>query len=146
MSEKYRSFVVFRIKDLYCAFDCLDVQEIIRETKQVKSICRADEHIMGVINLRGEIVTVISLKKFFDFDEKVNDSSIIVTKTSKEHLGYGVTEIADVVEIPIKAIESSPTVPEGLETQYIGGVFEWKSELVTVLESERLADIREVTA
>ena len=146
MSNVYKSYVVFKVDDLFCAFDCLDVQEIIRDVSNVKNICRSDSFISGVINLRGEIVTVISLKEFFSMESEAEEAAIVVANCGKEHIGFMVKDIVDVIELRGDQIESSPAVPKGLEQDFIKGVFELDSELITVLNVEGLAHLEDETA
>ncbi|MCH2205226.1 MAG: chemotaxis protein CheW [Lentisphaerales bacterium] len=144
MSKVSRNFVIFKVNDLYCALDCLDVREIIRDTKHVKTICRSDQYISGVINLRGEIVSVMSLQKFFELKKQTKEQAIIVVTFDKEHIGFKISEILDVIEHDQNKVEACPTVPNGLKDEYINGVFEWHGELVTILSVKGIVSLEEV--
>ena len=88
MSKLTRTFVIFKVNDLYCALDCLYVQEIIRDTKSIKTVCRSEKYISGVINLRGEIVSVMRLRQFFSMKELGEEKAIIVVTFENEHIGF----------------------------------------------------------
>lgn len=143
MSSTTRNFIIFRVNDLYCALDCIHVQEIIRDTRNVKPICRSEDYITGVINLRGEIVSVLSLRKFFSMSEQGDENAIIVVNFDNEHLGLQISDILDVIEHNESKIETCPTVPKGLTSDYISGVFDWQSELVTILSVKGIVSLEE---
>ena len=67
MTEVKKDYIIFRVNNLLCALNCEDVQEIIREKKGISKLKRAPEYIQGVINLRGQIVSVINLTILFEF-------------------------------------------------------------------------------
>ena len=143
MSKVTRNFVIFKVNDLYCALDCLDVQEIIRDTKNIKTVCRSEDYISGVINLRGEIVSVMSLRQFFSMKELGEEKAIIVVTFEKEHIGFKICEIQDVIEHDQNKVEGCPAVPKGLSSEYISGVFEWNGELVTILSVKGIVSLDE---
>ena len=144
MSKVSRNFVIFKVNDLFCALDCLDVQEIIRDTRHIKTICRSNDYISGVINLRGEIVSVMSLQKFFSLPQESEEKAIIVVTFEKEHIGFKIFEILDVIEHDQSKFEACPTVPNGLTDEYINGVFEWQGELVTILSVKGIVSLDEI--
>jgi purine-binding chemotaxis protein CheW len=144
MSVTFKSLVIFRVHSLVCALDCLEVQEIIKESKGLTSVKRTNHYIDGVINLRGEIVSVLNLMSFFDMVYERNpDESIIVVKDSGECIGLKVSSVIDVIEIAKNKIESSPAVPKGLKSQYLKGVFELDGELISLLSVAGLSEMEE---
>ena len=144
MAKIYKNYIIFKVVDLVCALDCLDVQEIIRDTKNLTSICRSDTYVCGVLNLRGEIVSVIDLQKFFNMGTEAEQMATIVVKHDTEHIGFMITEVLDVIEQPQSSVESSPAVPHGMDADHIKGVFELDGELITVLNVEGIAKVDEV--
>jgi purine-binding chemotaxis protein CheW len=144
MAKIYKNYIIFKVVDLVCALDCLDVQEIIRDTKNLTGICRSDDYVSGVLNLRGEIVSVIDLQKFFNMGTDEIQNATIVVKYEKEHIGFMVTSILDVIEQALSSVESSPAVPNGMNPEHIKGVFELNGKLVTVLNVEGIVALDEV--
>lgn len=136
------NYVIFKINDLYCAIHCLDVQEIIRDTSKISSLPQSDDHIQGVINLRGKIVTVINLAKYFHLDatESKTDSIIIIDEED-ECIGLLVSEVKDVLDIPPSDIESTPAVPHELDPVYVKSVAEINKELTAILNVKEILKV-----
>ena len=135
MVELNDNFIIFKINDLLCALNCMDVQEIIRENKGITSIKRAPGYIEGVINLRGEIVSVLDLAVLFDFKENIkkDSASIIVVNFEGECFGFLVSEVLDIISDGHGSVENSPAVPTGMKKEYLKGVFDMDGQLVSLL-------------
>ena len=75
----------FRIKDGYYAISVLDVQEVIKP-QRVTTVPLAPDYIRGLINLRGQIVTSISLKKLFGMEDVVTGDHMNIIVRSADSL------------------------------------------------------------
>ena len=139
------NYVIFKVNDLFCALSCLEVQEIIRDTRHITHIPQADEHISGVINIRGKIVSVVNLTKYFklEFKEAETDS-IIVVNEDEECIGLYVTEVLDVIDISGIQIEHTPAVPHKLDPHYVKGVMEFNREITAVLNLKEILNTESV--
>ena len=94
MTSANNKYIIFKVKELYCAVNCLDVQEIIRETDKVTTIPGSENYIDGVLNLRGSIVTIINLALYFKLDcvPEENESIIILNDDDEHILNYDVSD------------------------------------------------------
>ena len=133
-------FIIFKINDLLCGLNCVDVQEIIRKTKGISTIKRSPNYIEGVINIRGEIVSVINLATLYKFKEKVNKKppSIIVVNYDGGCFGLLVSEVLDIIEEKESNIEHAPSTPPGMNKEHIKGTIEFKGQLITLLDKYQL--------
>ncbi len=93
-------FLSFSISNEIFGVDLLRVHEILRLV-YVTRIPNVDESIIGVINLRGEIIPVVDLKKKFDqgFTAITPNSRFIVTEMGSRRIGILVEEVKQVIKI-----------------------------------------------
>lgn len=147
MVSNSNNYVIFKVNKLYCSIHCLEVQEIIRDTSKITAIPQSDSFIQGVINLRGKIVTVLNLSKYFDLEYKPSDTdSIIIIDEDEECIGLLVSEVKDVIDIEPHLIEHTPAVPHELNPEYVKAVTEVDKELTAILNVREIlkVEIKEV--
>lgn len=135
------SYILFKVKDLYCTLNSLDVQEIIRKSNSITPVKKSPDYIEGVINLRGQIVTIFNLCKFFDFKtEKGQDNTIIITNFDGEHFGFLISEIQDIVSVTNAHIEHSSVLPQSIDKKFIERVISVNEELYSLLDIENIIE------
>lgn len=141
MVSNTNNYVTFKVNNLFCGIHCLDVQEIIRDTSKVTTLLQSEDYIQGVINLRGKIVTVINLPKYFSLVyTPAKTDSIIIIEEENECIGLLVSEVKDVIDIEPELIEHAPAVPHELNPAYVKAITEIDKELTAILDvSEILA-------
>lgn len=93
--------------------------------------------VLGVVNLRGEIVSVIDVKKFFDLPEKglTDLNKVVVLQSETMRFGVLADAVLGVRRIPVAEIQPSLPTLTGIREQYLKGV---TSERTIVLDAERL--------
>ena len=129
----------FYVGDALCGMDILKVQEINKLLEMTK-VPQAPEYVMGIINLRGQIVTVIDLGKklgLAETDLSENSRNIIVNSKS-EHVGLMVSSISDVVEAEWEKLEKPPANIGGVQGVFFKGVYKTKDSLIGVLDADRV--------
>jgi purine-binding chemotaxis protein CheW len=91
--------VVFKINDEEFAFDINNVQEIIKYEKAT-FFPQAPSFVEGLLNLRGNVIPIISLPKKLGFEEKITDKTkIIVCNVESEKVGFVVDDVSDIMFI-----------------------------------------------
>ena len=128
--------------------DVLMVQEIIRKSP-ITSVPNAPAFIEGVINLRGNIVPVIDLRKRLNLDlEKVAseiNQRILVISVDGRITGFIVDSVSKVMKISTDDIEPPPEiVVAGLKSKYIHGVCKIAEQILILLDFNRILQIEEV--
>lgn len=131
--------VTFSIGEEEFGVDILKVQEIIR-TMEITKVPKAPEFVEGVINLRGNVIPIIDLRKRFGLQTRVHDkhTRIIVIEISKMVVGFVVDSVSEVLRIPSNTVEPPPPVVSGLESEYISGVGKLEDRLLILLDLDRL--------
>lgn len=119
----------------------LRVLEIIRSAP-VTPVPNSPEFVEGVINLRGDIIPVIDLRKrlnlFVDEDSQLGNW-ILILSIGDRVIGFIVDQVTEVLKIDEDDIEPPPDIiVDGLENQYIQGVCEIDEALLIILEFERV--------
>ena len=115
--------VLFRLSGEIYGINVLQVQEILRIT-DIAPVPGASNDIIGIINLRGNVVTVIDARIRFGLvpTEPDCDSRIIIVESGDEMIGILVDSVAEVVDLYTSTIESTPKVnneaSSGIERYY----------------------------
>ena len=129
----------FYIGDALCGMDILSVQEINKQLR-ITRVPQAPDYVLGVLNLRGRIVTVIDLGKKLGLTPTAlsPESRNIIVDSSDEYIGLLVDGIGDVVAAGKDDVEPPPANIGGLKGKYFQGVLKTNDNLVGIL------NIREV--
>ena len=149
--EGLMQLVGFNIGEEQFGVNILSVQEIIRSAT-VTNVPNSPIFIEGVINLRGDIVPVVDLRKrlnLYQNEENVKEIKnwILILNIGDRVIGFIVDSVTEVLKIEEDDIEPPPDIiVEGLENQYIQGVYKSDDALVIILEFERVLFNEEYTA
>ncbi len=123
--EEYEHLVGFIIGDEEFAVDIHLVKEII-EVPDITRVPNAPPYVLGVINLRGQIVPVIDLRIKFNLPygppEDEEERKIVVVETDDKVVGIMVDAVTHVLRIPKSTIEPAHGVVGGFEAEYIEGI------------------------
>ena len=94
------------------------------------------EHVMGVMNLRGQVITVIDLRKRLGFDAKDHtaESAVIICEVGAVRVGLLVDSVNSVITSQASEITGRPEVEKTPKTQYISSVFRRGSHVVLFLD------------
>jgi len=119
--------------------DILTVQEIIRST-EVTPVPNSPSFVEGVINLRGDIIPVIDLRKRLSLylsDSDVEKNWVLILRIGNRVVGFIVDNVSEVLKIAEDDIDPPPNIViAGLENQYIRGVCEIDNRLLIILDFE----------
>lgn len=133
-----RELVIFQVDELDCALPAVKVTEIIRGG-QVTPIHQAPDYVSGVINLRGDIVTIIDLAKRLELDnEGPSRDEIIVVPFRGENVGLLVNGIEDIVVADYNHIDQPPSNIKGIQGSYFTGIYKMERRLAAILNVERI--------
>jgi purine-binding chemotaxis protein CheW len=118
----------------------LKVREIIRMSN-VTRVPNTPYYVEGVINLRGKVIPIISLRKKFSLPDVENDKQtrIIVMDVDGELMGFIVDAVSEVIRISSAEIQPPPAVVNGgMEQEYLSGVINRSDRLLVLLDLERV--------
>lgn len=142
-----KQFSTFYISDLYFGVEVLRVQEVLR-FQQMTAIPQAPEVIEGLINLRGQIVVAIDMRKRLGLAPRTGDQTPMnmVVRTEDGAVSLLVDEIGDVVDVDSSDYEQPPPNLDPAARRLIRGVYKLKDRLMLVLDAERTVDINAARA
>lgn len=118
------------------------VQEVIRYQEMTR-VPLVPQVIRGLINLRGQIVTAIDLRRRLGMSERPADQlpMNVVVRTSDGALSLLVDEIGDVIEVEGKTFEQPPQTLNGMAREMIRGVHKLPEHLLLVLDTARAVNV-----
>jgi|SRR5882724_5005638 len=136
--EELLQLVSFRVEDEEFGLEILRVQEIIR-VQQLTRVPASPDFIEGVINLRGRVIPVISLRKRFGLGSTPLDKQtrIIVVEVNGAVLGFMVDAVSEVLRLPTNTVEPAPRLGR-VEREYVRGVGKLDNRLLILLDIDLL--------
>jgi len=142
MSDQIKSkdiqVVVFSLGGEEYSVDISMVREIIRMVDLTR-IPKLPEFIEGVINLRGQITTVIDLRKRFEMEPVVNDNNRIIIVDSKgEPIGIIVDSVSEVMTVPPGQIEDMPSIKHARTQEYLKGICKVDDRILILLDLDKI--------
>ncbi|MCU1227850.1 MAG: CheW protein [Acidobacteria bacterium] len=136
--------LAFRIAGEQYAVEIERIVEIVTP-RPVTRIPNADAAIVGIISLRGTIVTVMDVRRRLRHppaDEENVDARIVVVEYAGETLGFEVDHVSRVVKIERATIEPHPVVHTSEQRDAIRGVFRHANALTILVDLDKLLDAR----
>lgn len=132
-------FVTFILMDETYGINVMQVQEVLRVT-EIAPVPGAPGYVLGIINLRGNVVTVIDTRARFGLPPgEIGDSNrIIVIESEKQVVGILVDAVAEVVELRESEIDVAPNVGTEESSRYIQGVATREDGLLILVDLNKL--------
>lgn len=130
------------LQDLFLGVDVLKVQEVIRYQEMTR-VPIAPPMVRGLINLRGQIITAIDLRRRFELADRP-DTELpmnVVLKTDDGAVSLLVDDIGDVVEVEEDRFEPIPETVTGMVRELITGVYKLDNRLLLILDTERASNL-----
>lgn len=133
-----KQFCTFYLDGLFFGVDVLKVQEIIRHQAMTRVPLAANE-VKGLINLRGDIVTAIDLRRRLRLPDRPADAepTNVVVRDEEKAVALLVDEIGDVLEVDEENFEPTPETLDTAVRELITGVYKINGRLLHVLDTDR---------
>jgi purine-binding chemotaxis protein CheW len=114
------------------------VKEIIRKP-EITKLPNAPQFILGVINLRGQILPIISLHQRFHLPQPDDDETkIVVVECGGLLVGMEVDEVSEVLTLDGERISAAPPLATTINSSFIQGVGKLDDRLLIILDVERI--------
>ncbi len=141
MSQQ-RQLCTFFLEDLFFGVEVEKVQEVIRY-QAMTHIPLAPGVIAGLINLRGQIVTAIDLRRQLDLPPRSGEQlpMNVVIRREDGPISLLVDEIGDVVEVEEDSFENRPDTLEARRREFLRGVYKLKEKLLLLLDTEKAVSV-----
>ena len=138
-SEEVFQWVTFKLENETYGVNVMQVQEVLRYT-EIAPVPGAPDYVLGIINLRGNVVTVIDTRlKFGLMPAEITDNSrIIIIEAEKQVVGILVDSVAEVVYLKASEIDDAPSVGTEESARFIQGVSNRKDDLLILVDLNKL--------
>src|SRR5262245_33935697 len=145
--EEERQYCTFYVAGHYFGLDVLKVQEVIRHQEMTR-VPLASPVVRGLINLRGQIVTALDLRRRLEFEDRPADQPPVnvVVQTDDGAVSLLVDEIGDVLKVSEPLFEQPPQTLTGTARELIRGVYKLADRLLLILDTERTVSLTGSTA
>ncbi|RRJ84972.1 chemotaxis protein CheW [Aestuariirhabdus litorea] len=132
-------WVTFRLDDETYGINVMQVQEVLRYT-EIAPVPGAPQYVLGIINLRGNVVTVIDTRQRFGlpYAEVTENTRIVIIEAEKQVVGILVDAVAEVVYLRQSEIETAPNVGNDESAKFIQGVCNKNGELLILVELDKM--------
>ena len=146
VEEDILQLVSFQLLDEPFAINVAYVQEIIR-IQAITDVPHAAGHILGVINLRGQIIPVIDLKVKFGLERNENTGAtrIVVVNVNSTVVGMVVDSVSEVIRLDSGSVEPPSPVISSIDSDYLQGVGKQGEKMIMLLDIEKILSAGGVT-
>ncbi|GGC97860.1 MULTISPECIES: chemotaxis protein CheW [Halopseudomonas] len=132
-------WVTFRLDNESYGINVMQVQEVLRHT-EIAPVPGAPSYVLGIINLRGNVVTVIDTRQRFGLTPApiTDNTRIVIIEADKQVVGILVDSVAEVVYLRQSEIETAPNVGTDESAKFIQGVCNKNNELLILVDLEKM--------
>ena len=133
-----KQFATFYLDKLLFGVEVEKVQEVIRYQEMTR-VPLAPPVVTGLINLRGQIVTAMDLRRRLELSQRDAEKlpMNVVVRSGEEAVSLLVDEIGDVLEVEDESFEAPPETLQGVARELIRGAYKLKDRLLLVLDTEK---------
>ncbi|BCX89218.1 purine-binding chemotaxis protein CheW [Methylomarinovum tepidoasis] len=139
LNDELIQWVTFRLGEETYGINVMQVQEVLR-VSEIAPVPGAPDYVIGIINLRGNVVTVIDTRARFGLPSKEPDdlSRIVIIESNEQVIGILVDSVAEVVELRSDEIDVAPNMGNEESARYIQGVTSRDGELLILVDLNKL--------
>ncbi len=134
--------ILFKLNEELFSFRITNINEI-QEMIKIIRVPNADSFIEGIINLRGEVITIINLKEKLGLanTEIFPNSMIMVARTETQKIGLLVDSVKEVKNISEDDVEPAPKLVAGISTDYLEGIGKVDDDPVIILDFDKIISV-----
>lgn len=137
-----KQYCTFNLGNLFFGVEVQKIQEVIRYQEMTR-VPLASPVVQGLINLRGQIVTAIDLRRRLELEPRPDDQlpMNVVIRTDDGPMSLLVDEIGDVLEMEPEHFERIPETLRGVARELINGAYKLKDRLLLTLDTEKAVQL-----
>jgi len=138
-NDEVLQWVTFKLENEIYGINVMQVQEVLRYS-EIAPVPGAPLYVLGIINLRGNVVTVIDTRSRFGLEscDVTDNTRVVVIESEKQVIGILVDSVAEVVYLKASDIDVAPNVGNEESTQFIQGVSNRDGELLILVDLDKL--------
>ena len=137
--DEVLQWVTFRLANETYGINVMQVQEVLRFS-DIAPVPGAPSYVLGIINLRGNVVTVIDTCQRFGLPpiDITDNTRIVIIETNQQVIGILVDAVAEVVYLKRSEIETTPNVGNDESAKFIQGVSHRENQLLILVDLNKL--------
>jgi purine-binding chemotaxis protein CheW len=141
-AQTSRQYATFFVDGLFFGVEVLQVQEVLRY-QEMTPVPLAPEVIEGLINLRGQIVTAVDMRRRLRLQPRPEGQTPMntVVRTAEGAISLLVDEIGDVLEVEAETFEEPPDNIDPAARELLRGVYKLADRLLLILDTEKTIDL-----
>ncbi|MPS32926.1 MULTISPECIES: chemotaxis protein CheW [Salinivibrio] len=139
VNDEVLQWVTFQLEEETYGINVMQVREVLRYT-EIAPVPGAPDYVLGIINLRGNVVTVIDTRSRFGLAsaEVTDNTRVIVIEAETQVIGIMVDSVAEVVYLKTSEIDTTPSVGTEESAKFIQGVSNRNGELLILVDLNKL--------
>lgn len=142
-SETYIQLLTFLLDNEVYGVDISQIQEVL-EYRKVTPVPRTPDFMLGVINLRGQVVPVVDLRR--QFAMKVSETTVntciviveVIVDGETVPLGILADTVKEVVQLHLDQVTAPPRIGSSIDTHFISGMGKYENEFIIILNLRRV--------
>ena len=140
-TEHNQEIVLLEVGDMLCGIDLRRIQEINKQV-DITTVHHAPSYVRGVVNLRGQIVTVIDMRSKFGLPPLAlnEEQRIVVVHWEGENIGLLVDKVRDIAVTDARVILNPPANVQGINGAFFAGIYPLDKGLVALLRLSELLE------
>jgi len=149
-NDTQMQLVTFRLGNELYGVDIMSVKEIVK-IQPIRPIPNAPNYMVGILNLRGEIIPIIDLHRRFHIDfangeDELDEleSGFIIINIEGVKIGIIIDRVSRVASVDSSEIQTAPRMSGGIGSEYITGVVRNDDGYLIILNIVRLFDPKEL--
>jgi purine-binding chemotaxis protein CheW len=137
VDSPHQQYLSFLLNEDWYGLSVYDLVEVLPPPK-ITRVPSVPDHILGVINFRGEVLSTIDLKRFFGLSqgESTEDQAIVVVEHAGVRTGLLVDDIGDLVNLAPEDLRGEPLLPGTTQRVFFEGAAPWVEGFLTVIRLE----------
>lgn len=149
MEEVFRTYLTFSLDKENFAINVDHVEKIL-EYQPVTEVPKAPEYMLGVFNLRGEVIPLVDTRIKFGMERsQINASTCVLVITINNDgetikLGAMVDSVREVIKYNTAEIKNLPTVGKQNKTEFLDGVLKINDQFVLLLNADKIFSVDEI--
>ncbi|MCC4797815.1 chemotaxis protein CheW [Enterovibrio norvegicus] len=139
VNDEVLQWVTFQLEEETYGINVMQVREVLRYT-EIAPVPGAPDYVLGIINLRGNVVTVIDTRSRFGLMQAdvTDNTRVIVIEAESQVIGIMVDSVAEVVYLRTSEIDTTPSVGTDESAKFIQGVSNRNGNLLILVDLNKL--------
>ena len=137
LDSPQQQYLTFRLNEEWYGLSVYQLVEVL-PTPKITRVPSVPNHILGVMNFRGEVLSAIDLKKFLGLpqSEATTDPAIVVVEQGERQTGLLVDEIGDLIDLTPEELSEKPITTAESQRLFFEGAAHWGEVLLSIIKLE----------